>query len=125
MEERKITDRVLKAFASALLREEKSKLTVEKYLRDVRYFAAFSSGSVLKKALVSEYKTHLEKISLKEEKPQGVNLRLLYFADFLPHNINFLSVRVLCEDSLLTKEFSDSGLARQCKKGIKFLFQML
>ena len=40
MSERKVSDQQLDAFREHLLREEKSMVTVEKYLRDARTFFA-------------------------------------------------------------------------------------
>ena len=61
MEERKITNQMIAKFESALRNDEKSELTVEKYLRDVRRFIAFSSGKQIDKSLVLAYKAELEK----------------------------------------------------------------
>lgn len=61
MEERKITNKMLAGFISELHNDEKSPLTLEKYLRDVRNFATFLSGRHIEKELVLEYKALLEK----------------------------------------------------------------
>ena len=60
MEERKITDQMLEHFEQSLFHNEKSELTVEKYLRDVGRFMKFSSGKRINKELVLAYKTELE-----------------------------------------------------------------
>ena len=54
-----ITERVLKDFRAHLDREEKSRNTVEKYLRDVRAFAAFAGGKAVTKNLAIGYKERL------------------------------------------------------------------
>lgn len=61
MEQRKITKQMIAEFESELRNDEKSELTVEKYLRDVRRFIAFSSGKQIDKSLVLTYKAELEK----------------------------------------------------------------
>lgn len=49
----------LNQFKFYLLREEKSENTIEKYLRDLRAFAEFTSGNVITKEMVIEYKNKL------------------------------------------------------------------
>lgn len=61
MEQRKITKQMIAEFERELSNDEKSELTVEKYLRDVRRFIAFSSGKLIDKSLVLAYKAELEK----------------------------------------------------------------
>ena len=61
MEQRKITEKMIAEFERELRNDEKSELTVEKYLRDVRRFIAFSSGKQIDKSLVLAYKAELEK----------------------------------------------------------------
>ena len=61
MEQRKITNQMIAEFKLELRNDEKSELTVEKYLRDVRRFIAFSPGKQIDKGLVLAYKANLEK----------------------------------------------------------------
>lgn len=61
MEQRKITKQMIAEFELELRNDEKSELTVEKYLRDVRHFITFSSGKKIDKSLVLAYKAELEK----------------------------------------------------------------
>lgn len=61
MIERMITNQMLEDFERELLDDEKSKLTVEKYLRDVRHFVRFSFEKQIDKAMVLVYKAQLEK----------------------------------------------------------------
>ena len=60
MEQREITNQMISEFEVELRNDEKSALTVEKYLRDVRRFIAFSSGKQIDKSLVLSYKAKLE-----------------------------------------------------------------
>lgn len=57
--ERKITGELLKDFEKSMHEDEKSKATVEKYLRDLRCFADYANNRALDKALVLEYKAEL------------------------------------------------------------------
>lgn len=55
----KLTSRQLNAFARHLKESEKSAATVDKYLRDVRAFYAFTEGREIDKQAVLDYKAHL------------------------------------------------------------------
>ena len=59
-------------FACYLREDEKSPATVEKYLRDVRAFAAFAGGREVDKPLVLEYKSAL----LRDYTPSSANSML-------------------------------------------------
>ena len=56
---KKITDKIIKKYRTYLINEEKSKATVEKYIRDITAFAAWLERSELTKAKVLEYKEYL------------------------------------------------------------------
>ena len=57
--ERKITRNLLKDFEKSMFEDEKSKATVEKYLRDLRYFIDYANDRTIDKGLVLEYKAEL------------------------------------------------------------------
>ena len=59
MESRFLSEREIVGFRDYLLREEKSANTVEKYLRDIRAFAAFAGDREVTKKLVVEFKQEL------------------------------------------------------------------
>ena len=59
MEKRIITDMRITSFGQFLREEERSTATVEKYLREVRLFAAFLSGGGVTKTAVAQWKAHL------------------------------------------------------------------
>lgn len=59
MDERIITDCELLEFSDHLVREEKSKATQEKYLRDIRGFLAFAGSAPVSKELVVSWKRKL------------------------------------------------------------------
>lgn len=60
MEERKLELEQINKFEKYLIHEEKSTVTVEKYLRDIRAFFVFSEGRNVTKELVMEYKESLD-----------------------------------------------------------------
>ena len=55
----KITDELIKKFAVFLAEEEKSKNTIQKYIRDAFFFAQWARGAQVSKALLIEYKSYL------------------------------------------------------------------
>lgn len=57
--ERKITKELLKDFEKSMFEDEKSKATVEKYLRDMRCFVDYANDRAIDKPLVLEYKAEL------------------------------------------------------------------
>ncbi len=73
MNARKLTENVIQTFCQYLIGEEKSAATVEKYLRDVRYFAAYAAEEAVTKDLVMAYKEHLQK---KEYAVRSINSML-------------------------------------------------
>lgn len=56
MNDRIITAKQITSFSAYLGREEKSKATQEKYIRDIRAFSAFSGKKAVTKELVTAYK---------------------------------------------------------------------
>lgn len=59
MVKKMVTEELIEAFGQMLIREEKSAVTIEKYLRDARAFFAFAGQVVLNKELVMAYKQQL------------------------------------------------------------------
>lgn len=55
-----LTQQTLTEYTKYLREEEKSKATVEKYLRDARHFLAFAEDREVTKALTMEYKSQLQ-----------------------------------------------------------------
>ncbi|MBD5116016.1 MAG: tyrosine-type recombinase/integrase [Ruminococcaceae bacterium] len=77
-----ITEGKISEFAQFLLEEEKSEITIKKYIRDVRKFADFADRKELSKTLTVEYKATLT----EKFKPSSVNSMLAAvnkFMDFL------------------------------------------
>lgn len=59
MEKRTITTEQIVSFGQFLREDERSTATVEKYLREVRLFAAFLNGTEVTKSSVAAWKAHL------------------------------------------------------------------
>lgn len=59
MKGRIISEKMIKDFSCCLKSEEKSENTVQKYMRDVRAFAAYISGADITKEAVIAYKSNL------------------------------------------------------------------
>lgn len=59
MDKNKLTCREIDLFAEYLHREEKSKATQEKYLRDIRAFCEYAEGAEISKDIVMEWKKQL------------------------------------------------------------------
>lgn len=56
---RKITNELVLSFENYLIEEEKSKNTIEKYIRDITFFMAWLNSQEVTKILVLEYKKEL------------------------------------------------------------------
>lgn len=60
MIERILLPKHLVNFQEHLLQEEKSRVTVEKYLRDIKVFLAFAGDQIINKEVTVAYKKYLE-----------------------------------------------------------------
>ena len=113
MEPRKITEATLAAFARQLGEEERSPATLEKYLREVRQFAAFLGGREVTRELAAAWR---EELSARQS-PATVNGkltaldRLLAFLGWEDCRVKHLRVqRQLFRDS--ARELSREEYAR-------------
>ncbi len=70
--ENKITAAHIEQFQAKLVEDEKSKATIEKYLRDVRAFFAFAGEETVTKETAMRYKEHLK----GKYKPASINSML-------------------------------------------------
>ena len=61
MKKRVITNRIVTAFEKYLIENEKSEATIQKYIRDIRFFAQYSRGESLDKTILLNYKASLVK----------------------------------------------------------------
>ena len=60
MKGRAITAKIIAEFEEHLILEERSKTTVEKYIRDVKAFAVYTQGGAVTKETVIAYKKHIQ-----------------------------------------------------------------
>ena len=60
MKGRIITAKTIAEFKEHLILEERSEITIEKYIRDVKSFSAYTQNSVITKETVIAYKKHLQ-----------------------------------------------------------------
>ena len=73
----------LSAFQEQLVIEEKSPLTIEKYLRDTRQFLNFSNGDRITKELTVRYKQHLQEQNYAIRSINSMLTSINHFLDFL------------------------------------------
>ena len=66
---KKITDKIIKKFKEYLIDEEKSKATIEKYIRDLTVFVSWLGGAELSKTKVLGYKEYI----ISKYAPASVN----------------------------------------------------
>lgn len=74
-----ISKSIIEKFNCYLIEEEKSSATIEKYMRDVKFFFAWVGSSCLDKITVLRYKEHLT----KKYAPASVNSALSSLNSFL------------------------------------------
>ena len=55
-----ITARMIAEFREHLILEERSEITVEKYIRDVKAFSVYTQNTAVTKEIVIAYKKHLQ-----------------------------------------------------------------
>jgi integrase/recombinase XerD len=80
MDNRVITMEQMNSFCQYLRQEERSAATVEKYLRNVRQFAAWLDGAAVCKNAVAQWK---EQLLLQNYSPSTVNGKLTALDRFL------------------------------------------
>ena len=66
---KKLTDKIIKKFKEYLIDEEKSKATIEKYIRDLTVFVSWLGGAELSKTKVLGYKEYI----ISKYAPASVN----------------------------------------------------
>lgn len=74
-----ITEKSISEFARFLKEEEKTEITIKKYVRDIQKFYKFADGKVLSKNLTVEYKSNLT----EKYKPTSVNSILAAINKFM------------------------------------------
>mgnify|MGYP004510192573 FL=1 len=124
-----ITKKAMERYRSYLVESEKSAATVEKYLRDLRAFAAWIKGAELCKAAVLSYK---EKITA-EYAPASVNSMLSSLNSFFDYagapelKVKTLKIqrRIFASDERELKKEEYGRLLSAAKKKGKRLFLLL
>ena len=80
---KKIAQEQIDAFHLYLIREEKSKVTIEKYIRDVKAFLAYGKDAVLEKEVVTEYKKKLIESGYAVRSVNSMLASINSFMDFM------------------------------------------
>ena len=114
MKERFLGEKQHEEFREHLIRGEKSKATVEKYVRDVEAFASFVKGNEILKETVIAYKNALQKDGYA---PRSINSMLASVNSFLSflgwHDLRVKSIRIqhqiFCSEE---KELSKAEFSR-------------
>ena len=73
MEERKLTENIILEYKYYLISEEKSPVTIDKYIRDIKHFSQYAGVGDITKEIVIAYKTNLTE---SEYKPRSINSML-------------------------------------------------
>lgn len=119
-EKRYIISETIDDFRKHLILEEKSRATVEKYIRDVKIFKEFISDSEVTKESVIEYKEYLqEQYSVRSVNSMLASINSLFsFMDW--HDIRVRAVRlqqqVFCSEE---KKLTRDEYTRLCKAAEK------
>ena len=92
MIERMLSARYIASFQEQLIREEKSPVTIEKYLRDARAFLVYAAGRAVTKELTVAYKKFLQE---RGYAVCSINSMLASLNSLLEH-LGWLDCRVKC-----------------------------
>ncbi len=116
MKGRIITARMIAEFKEHLILEERSEITVEKYIRDVKAFAAYAENNEITKETVIAYKKHLqEAYAVRSVNSMLASINSL-FAFLGWHDLKVKSLKlqqqVFCPED---KELTKAEYARLCK----------
>lgn len=111
-----ITARMIAEFREHLILEERSKITVEKYIRDVKAFSAYTQNAAITKETVIAYKKHLqENYAVRSVNSMLASINSL-FAFLGWHDLKVKSLKlqqqVFCSEE---KELTKAEYARLCR----------
>lgn len=111
-----ITARMIAEFREHLILEERSEITVEKYIRDVKAFAKYTQNSAITKETVIAYKKHLqENYAVRSANSMLASINSL-FAFLGWHDLKVKSLKlqqqVFCPEE---KELTKAEYARLCR----------
>ena len=120
MEERIITTKIIEKFKNHLILEERSRATIEKYIRDVKAFAVFVNGAELSKEIVISYKKYLqENYAVRSVNSMLASLNSL-FAFLGWHELKVKSIKlqqqIYCPEE---KELTKAEYIRLCRAAEK------
>lgn len=116
MKGRIITARMIAEFKEHLILEERSEITIEKYIRDVKAFAAYTLKGTITKETVIAYKKHLqEAYAVRSVNSMLASINSL-FAFLGWHNLKVKSLKlqqqVFCPEE---KELTKAEYVRLCR----------
>lgn len=116
MKGRFITAKAIAEFKEHLILEERSEITVEKYIRDVKAFSAYTQNSDITKETVIAYKKHLqENYAVRSVNSMLASINSL-FAFLGWHDLRVKSLKlqqqVFCPEE---KELTKAEYARLCR----------
>jgi integrase/recombinase XerD len=116
MKERIITAKAIAEFKEHLILEERSEITVEKYIRDVKAFTAYTQNTSITKETVIAYKKHLqENYAVRSVNSMLASINSL-FAFLGWHELKVKSLKlqqqVFCPED---KELTKAEYARLCR----------
>ena len=111
-----ITARMIAEFREHLILEERSEITVEKYIRDVKAFSAYTQNAAITKEAVIAYKKHLqENYAVRSVNSMLASINSL-FAFLGWHDLKVKSLKlqqqVFCPEE---KELTKAEYARLCR----------
>lgn len=116
MDGRFITAEMIAEFKEHLILEEKSKMTIEKYIRDVKAFSAYTQNTVITKETVIEYKKHLqEAYAVRSVNSMLASINALFtFLNWHDLKVKSLKLQqqVFCSEE---KELTRAEYTRLCK----------
>lgn len=116
MKGRFITAKTIAEFKEHLILEERSEITIEKYIRDVKAFTAYTQNTVVTKETVISYKKHLqETYAVRSVNSMLASINSL-FAFLNWHDLKVKSLKlqqqVFCPEE---KELTKAEYARLCR----------
>lgn len=116
MKGRIITAKTIAEFKEHLILEERSEITIEKYIRDVKAFSAYTQNTVVTKETVISYKKHLqETYAVRSVNSMLASINSL-FAFLCWHDLKVKSLKlqqqVFCPEE---KELTKAEYARLCR----------
>lgn len=116
MKGRFITAKAIAEFKGHLILEERSEMTIEKYIRDVKAFSAYTQNSIITKETVIAYKKHLqENYAVRSVNSMLASINSL-FAFLGWHDLKVKSLKlqqqVFCPEE---KELTKAEYTRLCR----------